>query len=74
MTGIELTKEQKKQAIQDIKEYFSRERDEEIGDLAAGMILDFISEKIGRYFYNQAITDVQKFMGEKLEDLYGFLI
>lgn len=74
MPEIKLTKEQKNQAILDIKEYFSCERDEELGDLAAGMILDFITDKMGRYFYNQAVTDVQKYMGEKLEDLYGFMI
>jgi uncharacterized protein (DUF2164 family) len=74
MSKIELTKEQKKQAIQDIREYFSREREEEIGDLAGGIILDFITEKIGHYYYNQAISDIQKYMNEKIEDMYGFMI
>ncbi len=32
--------------IDSIKEYFYNERDEELGDLAAGMILDFFSGKI----------------------------
>jgi uncharacterized protein (DUF2164 family) len=74
VTKIELTKEQKKQAIQDIREFFSRERDEEIGDLAGLIILDFIIEKIGPYLYNQAIADIQKYMNEKIEDMYGFMI
>lgn len=74
MPKVELTKEQKKRAVQEIKEYFACERDEEIGDLAAELILDFIAEKIGPYFYNQAIIDVQKYMNEKVEDIYGFII
>ena len=74
MPGIELTKEQKKKAIQDIQAYFASERDEEIGDLAGEIILDFIVEKIGPYFYNQAIADVQKYLSEKVEDLYGFIV
>lgn len=74
MQKIELTKEQKKRAVQDIKEYFYSERDEELGDLAAEIILDFIVDKIGVYIYNQAITDVQKYMTEKIEDMYGLMI
>jgi uncharacterized protein (DUF2164 family) len=74
MLRIELTKEQKKQAVYDIKEYFVRERNEEIGDLAGEIILDFITEKMGPYFYNQAIMDIQKYMNEKIEDMYGFML
>jgi uncharacterized protein (DUF2164 family) len=74
MAKIELAKEHKKQAIQDIREYFLSEREEEIGDLAGEIILDFITEKIGRYYYNQAVNDIQKYMSEKIDDMYGFMI
>lgn len=74
MPKVELSKEQKRLAIKDIRAYFASEREEEIGDLAAELILDFITEKLGPYFYNQAITDIQKYMSEKVEDMYGFMI
>lgn len=74
---IELSKEQKQQAIQNIKEYFENERDESIGDLAAELVLDFITEKIGPHIYNQAILDMQKYMSEQFDDMleetYGFM-
>lgn len=73
MSTIELSKEQKRQAIQEIKLYFASERDEEIGDLAGEILLDFITEKIGPYYYNQAIMDIQKYMNEKVEDMYGMM-
>ncbi|MHB1346432.1 MAG: DUF2164 domain-containing protein [Candidatus Humimicrobiaceae bacterium] len=73
MIKTELSKEEKKKAIQDIKEYFLRERNEEIGDLAGAMIFDFISEKMGPYFYNKAIIDVQKYMNEKVDDLFSLM-
>lgn len=38
---IEIDKNKKNVMIESIKEYFYNERDEEIGDLAADMILDF---------------------------------
>ena len=38
---IVIDKQKKKVMIDSIKEYFYNEREEELGDLAAGMILDF---------------------------------
>jgi uncharacterized protein (DUF2164 family) len=69
--NIEISKEVKKEIIEEIKEFFLKERDEEIGELAAELVFDFIAEKIGPYFYNQALNDAHYFLSEKLEDLYG---
>ena len=74
MAKIELSKEQKKKVIEDIKHYFASERDEEIGDLAGEIMLDFIIEKIAPYFYNKAVEDIQKYMSEKIDDMYGLMI
>jgi len=73
MVKIEISREEKKKAIQDIKEYFLKERNEEVGDLAGEIIFDFISEKMGPYFYNKAIIDVQKYMNEKVDDLFSLM-
>ncbi|PKM52298.1 MAG: DUF2164 domain-containing protein [Firmicutes bacterium HGW-Firmicutes-7] len=70
---IELAKEQKKKAVEEIREYFAREREDLIGELAGELILDFITDKLGPYYYNQAVSDVQKYMNEKVEDLYGIM-
>jgi uncharacterized protein (DUF2164 family) len=67
--GIKLTKEIKDEMISEIKAYFSKEREEEIGDLAAGLILDFILEKLAPEFYNQGVFDSQKYMKDAAEDL-----
>lgn len=52
-----------------IKNYFKKERDEELGDLAAMLILDFFIEKLAPEFYNQGVYDSYKYFSEKLEDL-----
>jgi len=70
---IEISKEEKKKAIKDIKEYFLKERNEELGELAGELVFDFISEKLGLYFYNKAVIDVQKYMNEKVDDLFSFM-
>lgn len=74
MTKIELSAENKKTALIEIKQFFEQERDEILGDLASGLILDFILEKIGPRIYNQAIADTQKYMSEKVEDLYTLML
>jgi len=50
---IRLTKERRDELVSEIKNYFLKEREEEIGDLAAGLVLDFIVEKIAPEFYNR---------------------
>jgi uncharacterized protein (DUF2164 family) len=67
--SINLTKERRDDMISDIKYYFLKEREEEIGDLAAGLILDFILEKIAPEFYNQGVFDSHRYMGDAIEDL-----
>jgi len=68
---IMLTKERRDDMVSEIKNYFSKEREEEIGDLAAGLILDFIVEKIAPDFYNQGIFDAHQYMKDAAEDLFA---
>lgn len=65
-----LSKEQKEDMIGSIKSYFERERDEEIGDLAARLLLEFFMEELAPVFYNLAVEDSHAFMTEKLDDLF----
>lgn len=67
--SIKLTKERRDAMVSEIKYYFSKEREEEIGDLASGLILDFILEKIAPEFYNQGVYDSHKYMEDAVEDL-----
>ncbi len=67
--SVKISKEKRDEMISDIKNYFSTEREEEIGDLAAGLILDFVVEKLAPEFYNQGVFDSYKFMKDVAEDL-----
>ena len=74
ISKINLQKEEEAKAIEDIVKYFADERKEHIGNLEAMLMLNFIIEKIGPAVYNRAILDVQKYMNEKIEDLYGLML
>jgi len=66
---IRLPKESKDQIIYKIKDYFYNERSEEIGDLAAGNLLDFVLKEIGPYFYNQGVKDAKEMFEQKMMSL-----
>lgn len=66
---IKLSKETKDHMIAEIKRYYLNERDEELGDLAASLFLDFIIEELAPEFYNQGVYDSCDFMKDKCEDL-----
>ncbi|MDO7785752.1 DUF2164 domain-containing protein [Desulforamulus aquiferis] len=68
---IKLSKENRQYMISEIQSYFSKERDEELGELASGLILDFFIEKLAPEFYNQGVNDSYLYMNDRVEDLLG---
>ena len=72
--SIKLSSDQQKFAIHQLQKYFMQERDEEISELSSMLLLDFISQKLGPMFYNKGIEDSQRFMSERVEDLYALLL
>lgn len=66
---IEIEKETEKKLIASIKRYFTENLEDEIGDLKAKLLLDYCLQEIGPCIYNQAITDAQTYMQDKVVDL-----
>ncbi|HBI25269.1 MAG: hypothetical protein UT41_C0003G0037 [Candidatus Wolfebacteria bacterium GW2011_GWC2_39_22] len=56
-------------ALKAITAFFQDERDEEIGIIAAGEILDFFLQTIGDDVYKKAVGDVKKLLKERMDDL-----
>ncbi|TGE39018.1 DUF2164 domain-containing protein [Desulfosporosinus fructosivorans] len=68
---IELKKEVRAVLVESLKGYYWNERDEEITNLGAELMLDFIVKEIGPYIYNKGIEDSYEYMNERIEDLLG---
>ncbi len=66
-----LAKEQRDEMIALIKDYFLKERDQDLGDLAAALVLDFFMEKLAPAFYNQGVYDSYRYAVQRAEDLLG---
>ena len=56
-----------------IGEYPERERGEEFGELAAGLLVDFVAERHGPYFCNLGIDDAQALIARFADSLDAHL-
>lgn len=70
MNKLKITKEARTKAVSAIQSYFLMERDEEIGNLQAELLLDFILDKIGPMIYDQAIADAHALLLQQVDELY----
>jgi uncharacterized protein (DUF2164 family) len=66
---IKLKKEQQEIMISDIQHFFSQERDEEITEFVAEIVLDFVKEKLAPHFYNAAVLDVKHVVEQQFSSL-----
>jgi uncharacterized protein (DUF2164 family) len=70
---IGLPEDARKQAIASLQEYSRDNLDDEIGDLKAGLLLDFILSELGPSVYNQGLADARAFFEERSNDLAAVL-
>ena len=69
--AITLSPETKKQILESIKRYVAENLEQDIGDLQAGLLLDYFLKEIGPSVYNKAIHDAQSYFQERVSDLDG---
>jgi uncharacterized protein (DUF2164 family) len=67
--SLTLSDASRKQAVASLQQYFRDNLDEPIGDLKAGLLLDFILSELGPSIYNHAIADARSFFEERTADL-----
>lgn len=73
MTTIEISKQTRADAIASLQRYFEENMPEPIGNLPAGLLLDFLLEEVRPAVYNNAIRDAQARMQQRVSDLDGEL-
>ena len=69
--AITLAPDVTKQLLASIKRYAAENLDEEVGDLKAALLLEFVLEEIGPVVYNRAIADAQAYFQGRTADLDG---
>lgn len=68
-TDYNLSMEDKKRLLGEIKEYFSKEREEDIGIIASENLLEFFLNTMGKYIYNKALDDTKLWFDRKIGDI-----
>ena len=66
---LELKSEQKKKYLDEIINFYTTERDEDIGIIGAETILDFFLETIGDEIYRKGVNDSKEIINERLKDI-----
>lgn len=66
---IDIPKEARQEAIASIQRYFEENMDERIGNIAAGALLGYFLEELGPLVYNQAVTELQERLQQRVQEL-----
>jgi uncharacterized protein (DUF2164 family) len=67
--AIELTKAHYGEAVASLERYCHEKLDLEIGNLAAGGLLDYILKEIAPLVYNQGVADAQEHIHARVREL-----
>ncbi len=67
--AIEISKQDRQQAIESLMRYAAENLDERMGNVAAGALLGFFLEEIGPLIYNQAVAEVQERLLARVQEL-----
>lgn len=67
---LKLAKEDKLAANEGIRSYLLEHFSVELSGFQTDMFLDFLSEHVAKYYYNQAVADCMAFVNQKTEDMY----
>ena len=67
--SIELSRETQQVLTGSLQRYFKENMEEEIGNLTAGALLNFILAEVGPLVYNKAVADVQQRLQARIMEI-----
>ncbi|HWV00063.1 MAG TPA: DUF2164 domain-containing protein [Devosia sp.] len=69
MKPIKFEKDERAAIASKIQRYFVAELDSEIGAIPAELLLNFFTEEIGPFYYNQGLADAQAAMARMVDNI-----
>lgn len=69
MPQIDLDKDTRAKLTDGLSRYLKDELDLEVRGFDAQFLLDFITERLGPYYYNQGLHDAQALFQKKIESI-----
>ncbi|MCY0146690.1 DUF2164 domain-containing protein [Hoeflea sp. G2-23] len=69
MKPIKFRREKTKAVVGEIQDYFCEEPDQDIGSIPAEMLMRFFTERMGAYFYNRSLYDIQELLRARMDSV-----
>lgn len=69
MKPIKFEKDERAAIVSRIQRYFVDEMESEIGAIPAELLLNFFTEQIGPFYYNQGLGDAQAVLGRMVDNI-----
>lgn len=69
MKPIKFEKPERDEIVSRIQAYFMKELDSDIGAIPAELLLNFFSDEIGAFYYNQGLADAQAVLARTVDDI-----
>jgi uncharacterized protein (DUF2164 family) len=66
---IKFEKDERAAIVSRIQRYFVDELDSEIGTIPAELLLNFFTEQIGPFYYNQGLADAQGVLARMVDNI-----
>lgn len=66
-----LSDEEKSEIVASLQRYFAEELDQELRDMPAGFLLEYILQEIGPFAYNKGVADARAYFTSRAEELPG---
>jgi uncharacterized protein (DUF2164 family) len=66
-----LSNEQKSEVVASLRRFFTEELDQDLSEMRAAFVLDYILTEIAPVAYNQGVEDARKYLASAAEDLPG---
>ncbi len=71
--AIKLTPQETEEVLHSLRKYFSSELDQELSELKAKLLLDYLQQEIAPLAYNQGVRDAEEYFRARVEDLPGMV-
>lgn len=69
--AIELSKQETEQVVASIRKYFREELEQEISEMRAKFLLNYVLQEIAPFAYNKGVRDAETYLRGRVEDLSG---
>ena len=69
MELVKFSKEERASIVTKVQSYFKQNLDFEIEQFDAEFLLNFISENIGKYYYNKGLLDAQAKLDKQIDEI-----